>query len=181
MIKKKINYNEIDLVIVNFYPFEKTLKQSKNHEKILENIDIGGPTMVRAAAKNYKDVTIVTSISQYEELIKNLNENKGATSLEFRKKAALEAFGETAYYESLILIILRIIYQMKISKKIILGLNKFEKLRYGENPHQNGAIYTTSKNLGLEKLNGKQLSYNNYADIFSALQISKSFPKIKEQ
>ncbi len=176
---KKNNYNEIDLVIVNFYPFEKTLKQSKNHEKILENIDIGGPTLVRAAAKNYNYVTIVTSISQYEELIKNLNENKGATSLEFRKKAALEAFGETAYYESLIFNYFKDISPKEDSKKIILGLNKFEKLRYGENPHQNGAIYTTSKNLGLEKLNGKQLSYNNYADIFSALQISKSFPNNK--
>ena len=66
----KNNYNEIDLVIVNFYPFEKTLKQNKNHEKILENIDIGGPTMVRAAAKNYKDVTVITNISQYEEFNK---------------------------------------------------------------------------------------------------------------
>ena len=176
---KKNNYNEIDLVIVNFYPFEKTLKQSKNHEKILENIDIGGPTLVRAAAKNYNYVTIVTSISQYEELIKNLNENKGATSLEFRKKAALEAFGETAYYESLIFNYFKDILPNENSKKIILGLSKFEKLRYGENPHQSGTIYTRSKNLGLEKLNGKQLSYNNYADIFSALQISKSFPNNK--
>ena len=176
---KKNNYNEIDLVIVNFYPFEKTLKQRKNHEKILENIDIGGPTLVRAAAKNYNYVTIVTSISQYEELIKNLNENKGATSLEFRKKAALEAFGETAYYESLIFNYFKDISPNENSKKIILGLSKFEKLRYGENPHQSGTIYTRSKNLGLEKLNGKQLSYNNYADIFSALQISKSFPNNK--
>ena len=118
---KKNNYNEIDLVIVNFYPFEKTLKQRKNHEKILENIDIGGPTMVRAAAKNYNDVTIVTSISQYEELIKNLNENKGATSLEFRKKAALEAFGETAYYESLIFNYFNNISSNEFPKKIILG------------------------------------------------------------
>ena len=95
---KKQNYNEIDLVIVNFYPFEKTISQKKNHSKIIENIDIGGPTMVRAAAKNYHDVTVITNISQYEYLIKNINQNKGGTSLEFRKKAASMAFGETAYY-----------------------------------------------------------------------------------
>ena len=78
---KRNNYDEIDLVIVNFYPFESVIKKTKNNEKILENIDIGGPTMVRAAAKNYKDVTVITNVSQYESLIKNMNQNKGATSL----------------------------------------------------------------------------------------------------
>ena len=132
--------------------------------------------MVRAAAKNYKDVTVITNISQYESLIKNINQNKGATSLEFRKKAALEAFGETAFYESLIYNYFSELLN-NFSKKIILGFNLIEKLRYGENPHQKGAIYGKSKNLDLDKLNGKQLSYNNYSDIFAALQISKTFPK----
>ena len=176
---KKNNYDEIDLVIVNFYPFEQTVKQIKNDEKILENIDIGGPTMVRAAAKNYKDVTVITNISQYESLLKNINQNRGATSLEFRKKAALEAFGETAYYESLIYKYFRNLNSNEFPSKFTVGFNLIEKLRYGENPHQQGAVYSASKNLNLDKLNGKQLSYNNYSDIFAALQISKTFPNKK--
>ena len=174
---KKNNYNEIDLVIVNFYPFEKTISQTKNHKKIIENIDIGGPSMVRAAAKNFNDVTVITSCSQYESLIKNINQNKGTTSLEYRRKAALHAFGETAYYESLIYNYFNDNFNDVFPKKMILGFNHLENLRYGENPHQKGAIYSSSKDLGLNQLNGKQLSYNNYADIFSALQISKTFPK----
>ena len=80
------NFENIDLVIVNFYPFEQTLEHTKNHEKIIENIDIGGPAMVRAAAKNYKDVTVITSPKDYPELINELRINKGSTSLEFKKK-----------------------------------------------------------------------------------------------
>ena len=99
---KKNNFEEIDLVIVNFYPFEKTLKKTANHLKIIENIDIGGPTMVRAAAKNYNDVTIITSSMQYKELIKEIEKNNGSTSLEFREKMSLEAFSETAYYDAVI-------------------------------------------------------------------------------
>ena len=96
----KNNFEEIDLVIVNFYPFEKTLEKTNNHSKIVENIDVGGPTMVRAAAKNYNDVTVITSSDQYGELIKELNEHKGSTSLEFKEKMSLEAFSETAYYDA---------------------------------------------------------------------------------
>ena len=176
---KKNNYHEIDLVIVNFYPFEKTISQTKNHKKIIENIDIGGPAMVRAAAKNYSDVTVITSINQYEGLIENINLNKGATSLEFRKRAAISAFGETAYYESLIYKYFNDSFYNEFPKKMVLGFNRQETLRYGENPHQKGAIYASSEDLNLNKLNGKQLSYNNYIDIFSALEISKTFPKNK--
>ena len=93
-------YENIDLVIVNFYPFEKTLKKTKNKKKIIENIDIGGPTLVRSAAKNYSDVTVVTNIDQYSELIDELQKNKGSTSIEFRQKLSEEAFTETAYYDS---------------------------------------------------------------------------------
>ena len=99
---KENNLNTIDLVIVNFYPFEEVIQNTSNHEKIMENIDIGGPTMVRAAAKNYNDVTVITSIDQYDELLNQLNKNKGSTTLEFRKKLSLNAFSETAYYDSLI-------------------------------------------------------------------------------
>ena len=98
----KNNFKEIDLVIVNFYPFEKTLESTKNNEKIIENIDIGGPAMVRSAAKNYKDVVVITNPSQYEEFIKELNIKKGGTSLNFRKKFSAEAFLATTYYDSII-------------------------------------------------------------------------------
>ena len=96
------SFEEIDLVIVNFYPFEKTLEQTNNHLKIIENIDVGGPTMVRAAAKNYSDVTVITSSDQYGELIKEIEENKGTTSIKFREKMSSEAFSETAYYDAVI-------------------------------------------------------------------------------
>ena len=96
------NFENIDLVIVNFYPFENTLKSSKNHNKIIENIDVGGPTMVRSAAKNYMDVAVVTSSNQYEELIEELKKNNGSTTLEFRQKLSRIAFTETAYYDSII-------------------------------------------------------------------------------
>ena len=99
---KNNNFENIDLVIVNFYPFEETLKNTKSHEKIIENIDVGGPTMVRSAAKNYHDVTIITSTNQYEELINELKKNKGSTSLKFREKLSRIAFTETAYYDSVI-------------------------------------------------------------------------------
>ena len=98
----KNNFPEIDLVIVNFYPFEKNLNQTNNHFKIIENIDIGGPSLVRAAAKNYNDVAVITSPSQYDNFIIELNKNKGATSLNFRKKMSEEAFSETAYYDAII-------------------------------------------------------------------------------
>ena len=99
---KKNNYDEIDLIVVNFYPFEETLKKTKNHNKLVENIDIGGPTLVRAAAKNYKYTTVLTSPHQYKEFILDLEKNRGSTSLELRKKLSQEAFNLTAYYDSVI-------------------------------------------------------------------------------
>ena len=99
---KKNDFEDIDFVIVNFYPFEKTLKKTNNHNKIIENIDVGGPTMVRAAAKNYNDVTVITSTDQYSEFINQLKKNKGSTTLEFRKKMSQLAFTETAHYDSII-------------------------------------------------------------------------------
>ena len=99
---KKNNYEEISLVIVNFYPFEETLKGTNDYKKLIENIDIGGPTLVRATAKNYKYTTILTSPSQYKEFVLELEKNKGSTSLEFRKRLSQEAFNLTAYYDSVI-------------------------------------------------------------------------------
>ena len=174
---KNNNFENIDLVIVNFYPFEKTLKQTKNHKKIIENIDIGGPTMVRAAAKNYHDVTVITSNVQYSDLINELKINKGTTSLKFRKKMSQLAFAETAYYESLISNYFNEISNTLFPEKKIIHGNLVEKLRYGENPHQESAIYSKNKDFKMSKIHGKQLSYNNYNDIFSALSISRTLPK----
>ncbi len=173
------NFENIDLVIVNFYPFENTLKKTKNHKKIVENIDIGGPTMVRAAAKNYNDVTVITSSDQYEELIQELNKHKGSTSLNFREKLSRIAFAETAYYDSVISSYFNKKTNTTFPEKKVFHGNLIEQLRYGENPHQLSAIYSSDSNINLKKIHGKQLSYNNYNDIFSALTISRSLPKGK--
>ena len=95
-IIKKLKFESIDLVVANFYPFEKMLDLNTSHKKIIENIDIGGPTLVRSAAKNYNDVVVITNIDQYRELIDELNLFNGGTSLKFREKMSREAFGETA-------------------------------------------------------------------------------------
>jgi len=171
------NFEEIDLVIVNFYPFERTLEQTNNHLKIIENIDVGGPTMVRAAAKNYNDVTVITSSDQYSELIDEIEKNKGSTSIEFREKMSLEAFSETAYYDAVISNYFNKIKKNDFPKKKIIFGSLIEKLRYGENPHQQAGIYSKTQSLNIKQIHGKQLSYNNYNDIFSALTISKSLPK----
>ena len=171
------NFEEIDLVIVNFYPFEKTLSQTNNHLKIIENIDIGGPTMVRAAAKNYNDVTVITSPDQYSGLVDEVEKNRGSTSINFREKMSLEAFSETAYYDAVISNYFNKIKNNNFPKKKIIYGNLIEKLRYGENPHQQAAIYSKTQSLNIKQIHGKQLSYNNYNDIFSALTISKSLPK----
>jgi len=174
---KNNNFENIDLVIVNFYPFEETLKKTKNHNKIIENIDVGGPTMVRSAAKNYKDVTVVTSSNQYEELIEELKKNKGSTSFEFRKKLSRIAFTETAYYDSLISNYFNEISDITFPDRKIFQAKLIEKPRYGENPHQKSAIYSKNHQMNIKQIHGKQLSYNNYNDIFAALTISKSLPK----
>ena len=140
-------FEEIDLVIVNFYPFEEALKKSKNHSKIIENIDVGGPTMVRAAAKNYNFVTVITKIDQYPKLIDELNFNKGSTSLKFRQEMSEAAFFETAYYDSLISEYFNTLSLNKFPTRKILYGNLIEKLRYGENPHQSGALYSKEKNV----------------------------------
>ena len=174
---KENNFENIDLVIVNFYPFEDTLVKTNNHKKIIENIDVGGPTMVRSAAKNYNDVTVITSSGQYEELIEELKKFKGCTTLNFREKLSRLAFAETAYYDSVISDYFNKKTNTLFPKKKIFHGNLIEKLRYGENPHQQSAIYSSSLNTNLKQIHGKQLSYNNYNDIFSALTLSKSLPE----
>tara|TARA_B100000029_G_scaffold356870_1_gene349708 strand:+ start:2337 stop:3884 length:1548 start_codon:yes stop_codon:yes gene_type:complete len=178
MNKKKFSY--IDLIIVNFYPFQKTIQKTKNFTKIIENIDIGGPTMVRAAAKNFRDVSIITDKKDYGSLIREINENKGSTSLKFREQMAGKAFGLTAYYDSIVSNWfnkkLNIIFP---ETKTIFG-KKISQLRYGENPHQKSSIYINdlfNEELGLKKIKGKALSYNNYNDIFAGLEILSSLKK----
>jgi len=177
---KKNNFQNIDLVVVNFYPFQKTVLSKKNFKNIIENIDIGGPAMVRASAKNFRDVTIITEKSDYNYLIEQLKKNNGSTDLKFRKYLASKAFGLTAYYDALISNWFN--KELRISfpdKKIIPG-KKLDRLRYGENPHQKSSIYIHGNNdqeTGLKKIAGKNLSYNNYNDIFSSLEILHSLKK----
>ena len=167
----------IDLIIVNFYPFQKIAKKTKSLKKIVENIDIGGPTMVRSAAKNFKNVTIITNKNDYSSLIKELDKHKGKTSLKFRELMSSKAFGLTAYYDAMIANWFN--NKLKIQfpeRKTIFG-RKLKKLRYGENPHQESSIYVNDYNdteLGFLQIHGKELSYNNYNDIFAALDILDS-------
>ncbi len=173
------NYENIDLVIINFYPFERVVLSNSDHKNVIENIDIGGPTMVRSAAKNYNDVVIITNTRQYEDLAIELDRNKGSTNLKFREKSAEEAFMETAYYESKIFN-----YFNQRSKNLFPIKNIFsgklvEKTRYGENPHQKAAIYLQNNKQEIIQISGKQLSYNNYNDLYSAISISKTLPRNK--
>ena len=172
---KKKNIPEIDLVIVDLYPFEKQLKEkSKN---LIEYIDIGGPTLIRAAAKNFNDVTVISNNDDYSSLVKELKTNKGSTTIKFRKLMSAKAFSLTAYYDSVVSHWLNNQLNIKFPKKETIHGKLIEKLRYGENPHQEGSLYGTNDNLDIEKIHGKKLSYNNYNDIYSALSILNTFKK----
>ncbi len=176
----KQNFPSIDLIVVNFYPFQKIITTTENPKKIIENIDIGGPTLVRAAAKNFKNVTIITNKNDYGLLIKELETFKGKTSLKFRELMSSKAFGLTAYYDAMIANWFN--KKLKIEfpeRKTIFG-RKLKKLRYGENPHQKSTIYVSDYDdtqLGFNQIHGKELSYNNYNDIFSSLEILNSLNK----
>jgi len=178
MSKRK--FPAIDLIIVNFYPFQKVVKYSRNFKNVIENIDIGGPTMVRAAAKNFKNVVIITNKDDYSQLINELKKYKGGTSLKYREIMSSKAFGLTAYYDSMIANWFN--EKLKIEfpeRKTIFG-RRLKKLRYGENPHQESSIYINDyddRNLRFKQLHGKELSYNNYNDIFAALNILETLKK----
>ena len=173
------NYKNIDLIVANFYPFEDSLSKKMNHNKIIENIDIGGPAMVRAAAKNYDDVVVICNTNQYQRLIDEIKNNKGSTSLDFREKLAEEAFMETAYYESKIFKYFNDKSNNIFPQKNIISSKLIKQTRYGENPHQKAAIYSKGNHQDIIQLNGKDLSYNNYNDLYSALSITKFLPNNK--
>ena len=170
----KHKFPSLDLIIVNFYPFQKIVMNSKSDKEIIENIDIGGPTMVRAAAKNFKNVIIITNKSDYPDLIKEVEKNKGNTTLSFREYMSSKAFGLTAYYDAMIANWFNQKLKIKFPERKTIFGRRFKQLRYGENPHQKSSIYINNyndKELGLNQLGGKDLSYNNYNDIFTSLEI----------
>jgi len=174
---EKENILNIDLVIVDLYPFEKKIKENLKFEKVIEYIDIGGPTLIRAAAKNFNDVTVVSDISDYSKLVRELKTYNGSTTMKFRKFMSSKAFGLTANYDSVISNWFNEKMDIKFPERKTIHGKLIQKLRYGENPHQQGSIYGSDNSLGLKKLHGKNLSYNNFNDIYSALSIVKSFKK----
>ena len=161
----------LDLVIVDLYPFEETVKSTTEEKTIIEKIDIGGVSLIRAAGKNYKDVCIVASRNQYSELLELLNEKGGETAIEDRRKFAAAAFTECAHYDVAIADYFNkdtdaAEFQMAVANKT--------PLRYGENPHQKAAFYGDIDAL-FNKLNGKELSFNNLVDVDAACQIIAEF------
>jgi phosphoribosylaminoimidazolecarboxamide formyltransferase/IMP cyclohydrolase len=177
---KELNIEPIDLVVCNLYPFEKVARENADFDVLIENIDIGGPTMVRASAKNFKHVTVSTNPEQYDELIKELSNNKGSTSLELRKKFSLKAYQHTASYDSLIASELECQFGEEV-KTIGLSPEKARELRYGENPHQKAWVYehpTKSGLAGVIPSQGKALSYNNLLDADAAWRSSSDLLKL---
>ncbi len=164
---------EIDLVIVDLYPFEKTLASQASDSEIIEKIDIGGISLIRAAAKNFKDVLIVPSVNHYQELLRLLNDKSGASDLEDRKRFAAYAFNVSSHYDSAIFGYFNQTEQLPVFKKDIQESNV---LRYGENPHQKG-IYFGNFEGCFNKLNGKEVSYNNLLDIDAAVSLISDFKK----
>ena len=171
----------IDLVVVNLYPFEATVMRGADRDEIIENIDIGGPSMVRSSAKNHQYVTICTDPTDYEPLLGELEANDGATSLDFRKKMAAKAFAATAAYDSMISQWFAFADQGEMFPGMLAVNGKAPTvLRYGENPHQHAALYTPVGPHGAgiaqaEQLQGKELSYNNYNDADAALELCAEF------
>jgi len=158
---------EIDLVIVDLYPFEETVASTNEEQKIIEKIDIGGPSMIRGAAKNFKDVLVIASKNNYTELKKILKDRKGETSLEERKKFAATAFDIVKRYD--------IAISDYFNNNTDLGKEQIKTLRYGENPHQQASFRGNLEEI-FAQLHGKEISYNNLVDIDAAIQLIREFP-----
>ena len=171
----------IDLVIVNLYPFAQTVARGAGRDEVIENIDIGGPSMVRSAAKNHAYVAIVTDPADYPELVRALDENDSATSLTFRKYLAAKAFAATAAYDSMIAQWFAFADQGQMFPETLpLVIRRADILRYGENPHQQAALYLPAgpHSRGIaqaDQVQGKALSYNNYNDADAALELVGEF------
>jgi phosphoribosylaminoimidazolecarboxamide formyltransferase/IMP cyclohydrolase len=170
----------IDLVVCNLYPFDATVaKPGSTHEDIIENIDIGGPSMVRSAAKNYHDVAVVSDPSQYAAVIEELRTNRGALSLATREGLAADAFALTAAYDAAVAGYFAQ-HGTATPPRLTLSFKMKQALRYGENPHQKAACYIeptarADSVAGAEVLHGKELSYNNFLDLDSALNMVREF------
>ena len=176
LVENKIEL--IDLVVVNLYPFKETLKKGGTHEELIENIDIGGPSMLRSAAKNHKFVTVCVDPADYERVIAEIREH-GDTTLEFRQELAAKVFRTTAAYDSLIAGYLTSRLGIEYPEKLTLTYEKVQDLRYGENPHQSAAFYACPmvgySIAGAKQLHGKELSYNNIQDANGAIEILREF------
>jgi len=175
------NIGAIDLVVVNLYPFEATVAKGAARDEVIENIDIGGPSMVRSAAKNHDYVTILTDPADYAGLLAELETSNGATSLAFRRLMAARAFAATATYDSMISQWFAFADQQQMFPETLAVIGKrVEELRYGENPHQKAALYVPRGPFGkgiaqAEQVQGKELSYNNYNDADAAFELAAEF------
>ncbi len=171
------NIKSIDLLIVNLYPFEKTLESGKSHEELIENIDIGGPGMLRAAAKNYEWTAPITDPGMYPEIIEMLKQNACTIPLDYRHKLAGNVFNHTAYYDSLIAGYLNGLEDIKLLNETSIPLKMTQSLRYGENPHQSAGLYGKFNHI-FTQLHGKELSYNNIIDIDAASRLIIEFDEL---
>ncbi len=169
--KAKHNIPDIDLVIVDLYPFEETVAAKASEEDTIEKIDIGGISLIRAAAKNFNDVVIVSSRNDYAELLNLLETKKGSSDLADRKKFAAKAFATSSHYDSAIF---NYFNQTEEITQFKQSLQKGQVLRYGENPHQKGVFYGDLDAM-FTKLNGKELSYNNLLDVDAAVNLIADF------
>jgi len=160
----------IDCVVVDLYPFEKTMASGASHEDIIEKIDIGGISLIRAAAKNYQDVIIIPSVDQYADLLVVLKSNNGQSDLAFRQKMARQAFQVSSHYDS------KIFGYFDQGQQTALKVSESSStpLRYGENPHQKGWFFGDLEGF-FDQLNGKELSYNNLLDVDAAVSIMSEF------
>lgn len=171
----------IDLVVVNLYPFVQTVMKGAGRDEVIENIDIGGPSMIRSAAKNHAGVAIVTDPDDYDALVSALDTNEGATDLDLRKRLAAKAFSQTAVYDAMISQWFAFAdQQQRFPDMMAMMANRSETLRYGENPHQHAALYIPAGPHGAgiaqaRQLQGKELSYNNYNDADAALELVSEF------
>lgn len=168
---KEYEIPQIDVVIVDLYPFEKTVASGANDADIIEKIDIGGISLIRAGAKNFKDTVIVPSVKEYELFLNIITAQNGETTLEQRKTFATKAFNVSSHYDAAIFN-----YFNKTQEETVLKIseNKGEALRYGENPHQKGFFFGDLESM-FDKLNGKELSYNNLLDVDAAVNLMTEF------